>query len=196
MRKATGVQVGKAADARSRESRLYHATRSSNLDAILKEGLLARFWGAVHGGMEIHPPKPAVYLSRSRDSDNLHTSLFDGGPVVIIAVDASRLDEAECWPDDAIYQAFAEERILTTPRQVSAAFGVGSREARSILARLENARDEELPALLKPCWRWYLESRDGGEVAYTADVPPDAIVGYRFLERTLPMDDQRTPFAP
>lgn len=160
---------------------LYHATRKANLPSIRQNGLLTRHYGAVHGGMDIHPPKPAIYLARGRSSNNLHTSLFDGTPLVVLKIDATKLDPNEMWPDDAIYTAFANEEVFTTARQVAQAFGLDLPQAKELLERLENASEDELPLLLKPCWRWYLSWKRGGEVAYTADIPPSAIVGVRDL---------------
>jgi len=62
---------------------LYHATRRSSLDAIMKEGLLSRFHGKIHGAMEYGPAGDSVYLSRMKQSNNLNAALFDGEDVVV-----------------------------------------------------------------------------------------------------------------
>lgn len=161
---------------------LYHATRESNLDAILSQGLLTRFYGAVHGSMDIHPPKPALYLSRKAVSDNLHSNLFSE-PVVILKIDTGLLDPNEFWPDDFIYDLWGDEEILTSPAVAARALGVDRTEAVELLGKMEEAPDTALPALMKPFWRWYLMWRNGGEVAYTADIPPSAIVGKKSYPR-------------
>ncbi len=155
---------------------LHHATRKANVASIEQHGLLTRHYGEVHGGMEIHPPKPAVYLARDRRSNNLHRDLFDGAPLVVLTIDTSSLDLQEMWPDDALYTAFGHEEVFTTARQVARAFDLSLPNAKDLLVRLEDARDDALPLLLKPCWSWYLSWRRGGEVAYTADIPASAIV--------------------
>ncbi|MCE6958493.1 hypothetical protein LAZ40_05445 [Cereibacter sphaeroides] len=157
---------------------LYHATRASNLGAILAEGLRVRHHGAVHGGMDLSPPKPAIYLSRKPASDNLHAGLFTE-PVVVLRIDTSGLDPDEMWPDDFIYGLWAEGEILSSAAAVAKAAGVSRPEGERILEGLEATEDAMLPLALKPFWRWYLLHRKGGELAHTADIPPEAILGVR-----------------
>lgn len=154
---------------------LYHATRAANLETIRAEGLLTRFYGAVHGGMDLHPPKPSLYLSRKPRSDNLHTALFDG-LVVVLKIDTRHLDANEMWPDDMIYDLWADEEVLTTPASVAKALGITRQEASEVLETMAQTADAALPLVMKPFWRWYLMWRKGGEVAYTADIPPEAII--------------------
>lgn len=158
---------------------LYHVTPRSNLDSILEVGLRTRHCGDVHGEMDMHPPLPAIYLSRKEISDNLHTELFTRGELVVLKIDASRLEAEYTWPDDFIYDMFAQEEFLQTTAQVATAFGVDKPAAKQLLALLNDAPDELLPGFLKPCWPWYLASRNGGEIAYTADIGPDCIVEHR-----------------
>ena len=157
---------------------LYHATKQSNIDSIMQNGLQTKYYGAVHGSMDIHPPLPAIYLSRKPASDNLNSNMWTE-PAVVLKIDFAQLDTDQMWPDDFIYDAFANEEILTTPNSVMKALGVDKATAIDIFEQLTNASDEQLPELLKPFWFWYLTHRKGGEVAYTADIPPTAIVGQR-----------------
>jgi hypothetical protein len=134
---------------------LYHATRESNVASIKKYGLLSRYYGVVHGEMDMHPPKPAIYLSRARKSNNLHSDLFNE-PVIVLKIDTRFLDHNELWPDDFIYDLWANEDILTTPRDISRALGITPDEANALKVQLDHATDEQIPMLLKPFWRWYL----------------------------------------
>jgi hypothetical protein len=162
---------------------LYHATRSSNVNSIQSEGLRVSKYGEVHGKMDFFPPTPCIYLSRHPQSSNLHTSLFDGGqPVVVFAIDITKLDPDNFYPDDAIGYAFADEEILSSPRAVQRALGVSSSVASEIFEQLENATDENLVAILKPFWKWWLVNRLGGEVAYAANIPNDAIISHSIRE--------------
>lgn len=156
---------------------LYHATSESNIPAIERDGLLTRFYGAVHGGMDIHPPKPAIYLARGAKSNNLNTELFNRGPVVVLKIDAARLDQQNMYPDDKIYDLVTEGEILDTPLSIVKALGCSLDQAKFILQEIEEGDDTSFPMILKPFWRWYLLWRRGGEIAYTADIPPSAIVG-------------------
>ena len=161
---------------------LYHATRKANLPSIQQYGLLTRYYGVIHGSMEVHPPKPAIYLARDPNSNNLHGDLFDGSPLVVFKIATAQLDPNEMWPDDAIYSAYAEEYVFHSGDvpQIARAFGLSNRvEAKEMLNRLNSATDDQLPLLMKPCWRWYLKWRQGGEVAYTADIPASAIADVR-----------------
>jgi hypothetical protein len=171
---------------------LYHVTRRANLAAILEHGLQTRFYGAVHGSCDIHPPRPAVYLSRKPLSDNLHCSLFDGSPLVVLRIDASRLESSQMWPDDFVYGPVSEGDMLESTSAVARALGISRRQAREVFDRIEEASEEDMPEVLQPFWRWYLTLEEGGEVAYTADVPPGAILAaapYEALDCTGPEVD-------
>lgn len=155
---------------------LYHVTRESNLESILRDGLKTSHYGSVHGEMDIHPPEPAIYLSRRAKSNNLHSDLFDGSKLVILKITTQHLDPTEAWPDDAIYSMFSDEYVFANASQVAAAFGIDRLQGKEMLSRLENASDADLPLMLKPVWNWYLKWRPGGEIAYTKDIPASAIV--------------------
>lgn len=156
---------------------LYHATSETNRPAIEREGILTRFYGSIHGGMDLHPPKPAVYLSRNRKSNNLHTELFTRGPVIVLKIDAMGLDRGEIYPDDFFYELVTEGQLFTTPNSIAKALDCPADHAKAILAQIETGDDQSLPLILKPFWRWYLKWKRGGEIAYTADIPPDLIRG-------------------
>jgi hypothetical protein len=155
---------------------LYHVTRASNLASICERGLDASRYGEVHGSMDVRPPRPAIYLSRKPTSDNLHANLYDGSPLVVLCVAMDALDDTEMWPDDFIYDRVADGDLLGTVGSVRKALGCDLETARGIHADIEAATDETLPEVLKPFWSWYLGHRQGGEVAYTADIPATAIV--------------------
>jgi hypothetical protein len=158
---------------------LYHVTRATNLASIREGGLESSRHGEVHGSMDVRPPRPAVYLSRKPSSDNLHANLFDGSPLVVLCIAMDDLDANEMWPDDFIYDRVAEGGILATPAAVARALGCEQETARQVHAAIEAGTDETLPEVLKQFWNWYLNHRQGGEVAYTADIPASAIVSVR-----------------
>jgi hypothetical protein len=155
---------------------LYHATSQKNLPAIQRDGLLTRFYGTIHGGMDTHPPKPAIYLARGIKSNNLNTELFKHGPIVVLKIDAQHLNVDEIYPDDAIYDLVTEGEIFNTARSIATALGCPLPHAHAILEQIENGDETTFPLILKPFWRWYLQWRRGGEIAYTADIPPALIV--------------------
>ena len=158
---------------------LYHATSESNLSSIRLNGLQTKFYGDVHGGMEIHPPKPAIYLSRKPKSDNLHTELANRGKIVVLQINAIGLDPNEFYPDDLLYDLVAEGEILSSARNIAQALRCDAAKAMKIFNQIEQADAESLPIILKPFWKWYLQWKNGGEVAYTANIPPELIVNVR-----------------
>jgi len=162
---------------------LYHATRGANWPSIQKHGLLTRFWGSIHGKMDYYPPIPVIYMARGRNSNNLHASLFDDGPVIVVKIDRSLLDEDEFYPDDALGYAFAEGAALTTRAEIARAYGVPIKAAVAMMETLEAVTDEKLMQTLKPTWAWYLRSRMGGEISYSKDIPAKAIVDVKELSR-------------
>jgi hypothetical protein len=155
---------------------LYHVTPKKNLASIQKAGLQVRYYGEIHGEMDIHPPVPCIYLSRKPRSDNLNTNITNHGDLVVLKIDASKLNEINIWPDDFVYEMFSNEEILATAGSVAKALSISKPEAKAIFDQLQNAKDSDLPALLKPFWKWYLMLRKGGEIAYSANIPPAAIL--------------------
>lgn len=160
---------------------LYHATNIERVDSILQYGLQTKYYGAIHGEMEIHPPVSVIYLSRNETSNNLHVELFNS-EVVVLKISTEGLDLDSFYPDDFIYNMFANEEIIKTARQVEKALMVSPLEAKKIFKELINATDEDLPNLLKPFWSYYLAHPLGGEVAYTQDIPAKNILEITPLE--------------
>lgn len=169
--------------------RLYHATRYSNLDSILRDGLLTARYGEVHGAMEYKPAGPSVYLSASPVSGNLNTALFDGRDVVVLEIDPASLDPDLAYPDDLLMFMLDEEFLadLDAPEDLdkeaidefSARFGMDPDKAgRILIAALEAPDETAYPAILKEMWPEYLEAE--GEIAYLGDVPASAIREWRF----------------
>lgn len=156
---------------------MYHVTPRSNVESIMAEGLKTSFYGTVHGEMEVRPPRAAIYLSRKSLSDNLNTRLSQMEPLVVMQIDARKLDPSEVWPDDFLYDLFAEGDRLSNVHEVAQAFGLDKPAASALLKRLDRASSKDLPLLLQACWPWYLQLDQGGEVAYTADIPKALITG-------------------
>ncbi len=169
---------------------LRHATKHSNLDSIVRDGLLAKHYGAVHGKMEYAPAGPSVYLSRHKHSNNLNTALFDGGdPVVVLEIDAAALDQDLIYPDECLF-AMIDEEFLPDPdeapegegfegavEEFAEHFGMSKKKARAILAACAGASSEaEYPTITKSMWKEYLKAE--GEIAYLGDIPPTAIKGW------------------
>lgn len=95
---------------------LYHATLESNIASILKEGLLCKHHGVIHGQMEYRPPK-AVYLSRLPQSNNLHANLFATASakkeeVCVLQVDSDKLDKTKFVPDDCFFYILDQEHLF------------------------------------------------------------------------------------
>jgi hypothetical protein len=157
---------------------LYHATNNVNLPAIFKDGLKPEFYSAVHGCMDIHPNVPVVYLSRNTASNNLNSGLFEAGPVSVLKIDVSGLDQSSFYPDDAFFNAVSEGEFLTTESSIVKALGCDRPEAKAIMKRIDASTDDMAEAL-KPFWRWYLHHPRGGEVSYTRNIPASAIVSVR-----------------
>ena len=187
---------------------LRHATRHSNLDSIVQDGLLAKHYGAVHGRMEYAPVGPSVYLSRHRHSSNLNTALFDSGdPVIVLDLDAAALDENLIYPDECLF-AMIDEEFLPDPdepldgeefegavEEFSEHFGMSKKKARTILtACAEAASDAEYPAITKVMWKEYLKVE--GEIAYLGDIPSSAIKGWHLHPDSPPLPDGINATAP
>lgn len=160
-------------------SPLRHATLASNVQSIMSEGIDPRRWGAVHGGMDVHAAVPCVYLAQASQSNNLHASLFAGGAsaVVVIDVDAACLDPESFMPDDALYVLWERGEIFEDADEMVEELEIAKELAERYLSLLESASDEDLPLLLKPLWRWHFERE--GELAYSGNVPPSAILSVR-----------------
>lgn len=126
--------------------------------------------------MEIHPPKPAVYLSRYSKSNNLNTELFNRGPVIVLKIDASGLDQDEIYPDDFLYDLVIEGELFETARSITTALKCPLSQAKIVLDQIETADTKSLPLVMQQFWRWYLKWPRGGEIAYTADIPPSMII--------------------
>jgi hypothetical protein len=155
---------------------LYHATMEKNLDSILEFGLKTEYYGAIHGEMAIHPPK-SIYLSRFPNSNNLHTKLFEE-PVVVFKISTKDFDYNSIYPDDFIYDLFANEEILRTSKQVQKALGVSDLKAKMIFNDLIHALDKDLPELLKPFGPYWLSHKLGGEIAYARDISAQNIIEF------------------
>lgn len=155
---------------------MFHATKASNLSSIRKHGLQTKFYGSVHGMMDIHPPKDAIYLSRHHKTDNLHTGLFEDGPVVVLKIDTRVIDVNEVWPDDFIYFRWTNGELLEDEDAIAKALGITHQEASEVLENMMQATDHMMPLVFQPFWRWYLMWNHGGEIAYTTDIPPEAII--------------------
>lgn len=159
-------------------AQLYHATNKANLESIRHHGLRVKFCGAVHGGMEVRPPVPTVYLSRRRHSSNLHSDLF-ASTVVVLQIDMAQLDPEAFYPDDGLLAAVANGDILASPASIRRSLGLSAGEAATLHDRLGRARGEDFAEILRPHWRWALTHPLAGEVAYAKDIRPSAIVGVR-----------------
>lgn len=180
--------------------RLHHATRLSNLEAIMSRGLQAKFYGAVHGSMEYTPPEPAVYLSTSINSNNLHTHLFakcdpEVDDIIVLEIDTAQLDPQRYFPDDAFFYAldrdycedgadleegelkeYVDERVDDFCDQ----FGVDKKKGCRLLKAFCQAdgSPESYAPLAKELAHEYLAAQ--GEVAYLGDVPASAIIGWHY----------------
>jgi hypothetical protein len=162
----------------TRQTFVYHATKRSNLESIMAHGIQTRRYGVVHGGMDIHPPVPVIYLSCKRNSDNLHNNLFEDEVIVLkIAMDA--LDPTAFYPDDFFFQMVSDGEVLEYPREIMRALHCSMEKAEEIMDEIENANDDNMAEILKPFWKWYLGWRRGGEVSYALDIPATAIVGWQ-----------------
>ena len=165
--------------------RWYHATRQSCVEAIRREGLRTAFYGAIHGITGYPPVAPSVYLSRNFPPQNLCLSLFDdpANPVVILEVDGAGLDPRRIHPDDMLGQILArdfleyaedENDLGELAVEFADRFGLDPVRADTLLRRCMDVEDErEYPAILKDMWVEYAAAE--GEIAYAADVPPEAI---------------------
>ncbi len=168
---------------------LYHATRQSKLPSILEHGLLCRHYGDVHGHMDIAPAHPSVYLSKSRDSDNLHTALFDDphDPVIVLRIDADALMTCRTYPDEAIVEgvlmrqlgfedADEPDGLKSFARELAQHFALKAPQARRLAEALACAPDEDLLKAAQPLAIPYLKRH--GEIAYAQDIPAHAILDW------------------
>jgi hypothetical protein len=193
--------------------RLYHATRLSNLDAILAQGLLSSHYGAVHGSMEYPPPENAVYLSSLADSSNLNSALFnkcdaETDDVIVLEIDPVHLDAARYFPDDAFFYALddqycentdgleddeLEEYVSEMLDDFCAQFGVDPKKGRRLLTAFCEAdgSPESYAPIAKELAHEYLGAQ--GEVAYLGDVPAAAIVSWRYHPETPGKRDRPEP---
>lgn len=177
---------------------LYHATRKSNLDSIMKNGIQTKYYGQVHGRMDYMPPNPAVYLSKFEHSNNLNTRLFseckDDDSVIILKIDITKLDAQKMFPDDAFFymlddlyccdademdskekKAFIDDNI----DDFMSDFGFSDEiKARTLFKAFLNS-DGSMAAYSKIAKKMAVEYLIGqGEIAYLADISPTAILGY------------------
>lgn len=170
--------------------RLYHATRKENLDSILRDGLLTKHYGAVHGEMDYRPAGPSVYFSRHPQSSNVNTYLFDKGSaeIVVIEIDPTSLDPALCYPDDSMFYIldgdWLEEYEDVSPREqanivnaFSLKYRIGLDLAQKIFDQAMELGEGHYPQILQPIWRELLSIE--GEIAYLGDVPAAAILGWK-----------------
>lgn len=160
--------------------KLYHATRAANLPSIQEDGLRKSFCGNVHGACNVGPPEPCVYLSRLRSSNNLCTALFvdqesgEAHDVVVLEIDAARIDLSQAYCDDFLYDAWAEQTLLADPEDLSQELGISLDAASALFEAWDETPDAGLAAAMRPLARWYLNRH--GEIAYPSDVPSDAIL--------------------
>lgn len=155
---------------------LYHATRESSVESILKNGLMVKYFGAIHEDSELHHRKTgAIYLSRKNKSGNLPENLFSE-PVVVLKIDTDYLDPRYIWPDDYFYTLWEKGEIFFDTNGIGLILGINHTDAEDLYGEMLAATDQTLPFLLRPFWRWYLMSDDGGEIAYTKDISPNAVI--------------------
>lgn len=178
---------------------LYHATKRSNLDSILKEGLTVKHYGEVHGSMEYGPPESAVYLSTCENSNNLNCRLFTecgvDDAVIVLRIDSSKLNADKYFPDDAFFymlddiycadtdemtsselKEFVDEMYLDFATQ----FGFkDNKKAKRILSAFckSDGSMEEYSDIAKKMGLEYLVGQ--GETAYLGDINPEAILDWK-----------------
>lgn len=178
---------------------LYHATRASNLASILNEGLSTKFYGQIHGRMEYGPPESAVYLSIYEDSNNLNTALFDecsdDDQVVVLRIDADKLDSTKYFPDDAFFymldDLYCEEADEMTKSELkefvdgnyedfAERFGFSDlRKAKQLLNAFckSDGSMQAYADIAKKMGLEYLVSQ--GETAYLGNIAPEAILDWK-----------------
>lgn len=162
-------------------STLYHATRLLSFDSILGEGVLQGHCGLIHGKMDVRPPVPTVYLSSNPRSNNLNTRLFDTGPEQVIILEIStRLAEIQpsnIYPDDWLFTAFADGRILDDEHEIAGKLNIPLGDACALLESWNTAQDHNLAKAMQSAWPWYLGEH--GEISVSQNIAPSAIVAAR-----------------
>lgn len=159
---------------------LYHVTQKSRLPSILKKGLVREYFGDIHGKMNIQPPEPTVYLSASKQSNNLNGRLLDESdrdPMVVIEINPAFIDPSKIYPDDALFIGFAQEDVFENAEEIAEALQITKEEAQTKLDHWESLTDQELVQDMKALWPWYLA--DHGEISVAQDVPVHAIMAVR-----------------
>jgi len=155
--------------------KLYHVTKKSNLESIMKEGLSLKYFlkQSQYGDQT---SGEAIYLSRYPQGNNLPSTLLEEERVSIV-LELSSLDESLFHPDDGIYWAFSNEVMFHDEdlEEIKEAFSLDSLEAaEEKLEYLDSLTDKELVSVFKPLWRWYLQKE--GELSYRGDISPDLFV--------------------
>ncbi len=178
--------------------KLYHATKKSNLENILKNGLQTNYYGKVHGSMEYGPPSPAVYVSTNEKSSNLNSNLFNdtNDPVIILQLNTKYLDSSMFFPDDAFFYMLFEDWLCDVDEMVddelqeyinqsldtfAEQFGILDKEKASrIFIQLCTCADDmtEFHKIAKHIGLEYLIAQ--GEAAYLGDIPKEAIITWNY----------------
>jgi hypothetical protein len=152
---------------------LYHVTPKENLESILKNGLQIKFFGEIHEEMEVRPASDNIYLSKFKESNNLNNNIYTRGDLVSLKIDISSLDTSLMYPDDAFFNAFANEDYLVDAEEISKEFNINIDEATRLLDILDNLNDKDFAETVKPLATLYLKSQ--GEISYSTDIKSDAI---------------------
>lgn len=158
---------------------MYHVTKKENLASIKEHGLLSSKYGDVHGSMNVTPPKPAVYLSIHKESNNLNSALR-GHELVALKIDTSYLDTKRILVDDGFYHAFGDESVFYEVEDTAYDLDIDDEDAEILLDYMENLKDHEIMTKTRFLLGWYISEH--GEVCYMGDIPPEAIVSFRDIE--------------
>lgn len=152
---------------------MYHVTTRSRAEKIMKEGLMCRHMGDIHGSMDVQPQEAVVYLSKFPNSNNLHTNLFDSEEeLVSLEIDPSYINKNKIYPDDGMFAAIGMEALFEDEEDIKSIFDIDHNEAEILLAQCFNLSNDTVKEW-KVFAMWYLITE--GEISISHDIPKEAI---------------------